>query len=83
MGTEPHNSAAPPVSRTRGRHGAFSSYSRKADAPLARALDEALERFGKPWTRTRARVFRNDADVLPQAALRSERMALFERKFVD
>ena len=46
------------------RYAAFISYSRTADAQLAPALEDALERFAKPWNRLRAlRVFRDDADL--------------------
>ncbi len=46
------------------RYAAFISYSRHADAQVAPALEDGLERFAKPWNRLRAlRVFRDDADL--------------------
>src|SRR5215210_6917224 len=53
--------AAEPSRRT---YNAFISYSRKTDATLAPALEEALERFAKPWNRLRAlNVFRDDSEL--------------------
>jgi hypothetical protein len=36
------------------RYKAFISYSHAADGKLAPDLEKALERFAKPWNRTRA-----------------------------
>src|SRR5215831_5952850 len=56
--------ATPPL------YGAFISYSRSADAPLARVLQRGLERFARPWYRRRAiRVFRDDATLTAGPAL--------------
>lgn len=53
-----------------GRYAAFISYSRTADEHLGPALEEALERFAKPWNRLRAlRVFRDDADLSANSGL--------------
>ena len=55
-------SAAP--AETRARFDAFISYSRANDAPLAVALQAALQRFTKPWYRLRVlHVFRDDASL--------------------
>ena len=60
----------PDASEPRGRYGAFISYSRTVDARLAPALENALERFAKPWNRARSvRVFRDDADLSANAGL--------------
>jgi WD40 repeat protein len=46
------------------RYNAFLSYSRAVDGKLAPALQGALQRFAKPWYRTRAlRIFRDDASL--------------------
>jgi acyl carrier protein len=51
------------VSRER-TYSVFISYSRKTDATLAPALEQALERFAKPWNRMRAlNVFRDDSEL--------------------
>jgi acyl carrier protein len=51
------------VSRER-TYSAFISYSRATDATLAPALEQALERFAKPWNRLRAlNVFRDDTEL--------------------
>ena len=53
--------AAAPERRT---YDAFISYSRKTDATLAPTLEQALERFAKPWNRLRAlNVFRDDTEL--------------------
>jgi len=52
------------IARSPFRYAAFLSYSRKADSELAPALQQALQRLARPWTRPRAlRVFRDDASM--------------------
>ncbi len=52
------------------RYAAFVSYSHRADAKLAAALQHALERLGTPWwRRATLRVFRDDASLAASAAL--------------
>jgi len=49
---------------------AFISYNRAADGRLAAALQRGLQRFAKPWYRTRAlRVFRDDVSLSAQPSL--------------
>jgi tetratricopeptide (TPR) repeat protein len=64
------------------RYDAFISYSHAKDRPIAKALQSAMQRLGKPWYRLRAlRVFRDDASLTAnpdlwgsiEAALRSAR----------
>jgi WD40 repeat protein len=51
-------------------YDAFISYSRAVDGGLAPALQSALQRFGKPWYRPRAkRVFRDDASLAANPGL--------------
>ena len=51
-------------------YDAFISYSRAVDGRLAPALQSALQRFGKPWYRPRAkRVFRDDASLAANPGL--------------
>jgi WD40 repeat protein len=46
------------------RYQGFVSYSHVADAGLAPVLVRGLQRFAKPWYRTRAlRIFRDDAEL--------------------
>ncbi len=46
------------------KYDAFISYSHKADAPLAEALERHLEKFAKPWYRLRsANVFRDETSL--------------------
>jgi WD40 repeat protein len=48
----------------RDEYDAFLSYSRAADEGVARALQRGLQRFTKPWYRTRAlRVFLDDSSL--------------------
>ena len=52
------------AARERRTYSAFISYSRETDATLAPMLEDALERFAKPWNRLRAlNVFRDDAEL--------------------
>ena len=45
-------------------YAGFISYSHAIDNKLAPALQGALERFGKPWYRQRARrLFRDNANL--------------------
>src|SRR4051794_4099986 len=64
------------------QYDAFISYSHAKDRPIAKALQSAMQRLGKPWYRLRAlRVFRDDASLTAnpdlwgsiEAALRSAR----------
>ncbi len=46
------------------RYDAFMSYSHKADAQLAKALENHLEKFAKPWYRLRsANIFRDETSL--------------------
>jgi WD40 repeat protein len=52
------------------RYDAFLSYSHEADRATAVALQQSLQRFGKPWYRARAlRVFRDDASLAAEPGL--------------
>lgn len=52
------------------RFDAFLSYSRQASGPVAVALQDALQRFAKPWYQLRAiRVFRDDASLAANTKL--------------
>ena len=51
-------------------YNAFISYSHQQDRVLGPALQTSLERFAKPWYRTRAlRIFRNTANLAANPAL--------------
>ena len=53
-----------PLASTDTQYEAFLSYSHALDGRLAPALQAELERFGKPWYRSRARrVFRDNASL--------------------
>jgi WD40 repeat protein len=53
-------------------YDAFISYRRQADAPLARHLQPALERFATPWYRPRRlRIFRDDSSLSANSDLRA------------
>jgi WD40 repeat protein len=61
---------APTTAPPANRYAAFISYSRQVDASVARALQEGLHSFAKPWYRRRAlRVFRDDASLSATPAL--------------
>ena len=46
------------------KYDAFISYSHAADAPTARAIESAIEKFAKPWYRLRsANVFRDETSL--------------------
>lgn len=52
------------TSTIRPTNKAFISYSHSADAKLAPALQASLQRFAKPWYRTRAfRIFRDTTNL--------------------
>src|SRR5262249_12689874 len=52
------------------RYDAFISYSHKADARLAWALERHLKKFAKPWYRLRAvTVFRDESSLSVTAPL--------------
>ncbi|GAA3882631.1 TIR domain-containing protein [Tessaracoccus defluvii] len=52
------------------RFDAFLSYSRQASGPVAVAVQNALQRFAKPWYQLRAiRVFRDDASLAANTKL--------------
>lgn len=62
------------------RFAAFVSYSRAADGKLAPALQDALQRFAKPWNRQRAlRVFRDDASLSANPGLWSSIQSALDR----
>ena len=45
-------------------YDAFISYNHSKDKPIAKALQAALQKLGKPWYRRRAlRVFRDDTSL--------------------
>lgn len=53
-------------------YAAFISYSRAVDGRFAPVLQQALQRFAKPWYRRRAlRIFRDDASLAANAGLRT------------
>jgi hypothetical protein len=70
-------------SQSSARYAAFMSYSRTADGELAPALQQALQRFAKPWNKQRAlRVFRDDANMSANPDLWSNiQRALDEAEF--
>jgi WD40 repeat protein len=62
---------APPRSAAPPRFSAFLSYSRTPDETLARALQDGLHQFARPWNRVRAlRVFRDKASLSASETLR-------------
>src|ERR1700735_1685437 len=62
--THERGSIASPPKKSGRRYDAFISYSHAADGRLAPELQKALQRFAKPWYRTRAlRGFRDDASL--------------------
>src|SRR5262245_8880248 len=66
----PRVGAAAAAAGERRTYDAFISYSRQADASLAPALEQGLERFAKPWNRLRAvNVFRDDSELSANPAL--------------
>jgi hypothetical protein len=53
-----------PSAATSPRYDAFISYSHEADHRLAREIERALERLGKPWYKRRAMdVFRDEGNL--------------------
>jgi WD40 repeat protein len=59
-----------------GLYHAFLSYNRAADGALAIAIQRGLQRFAKPWYRTRAlRIFRDDASLSAHPSLWSSIVA--------
>ena len=59
---------------------AFLSYNRAADGKLAVGLQRGLQRFAKPWYRTRAlRIFRDDASLSAQPSLWSSIVTALDR----
>jgi len=62
---------AHPSPNTAPRFNAFLSYSRTPDESLARALQDGLHQFARPWNRVRAlRVFRDKASLSASETLR-------------
>ena len=60
-------------------YAAFLSYSRAVDGELAPRLQQALQRFAKPWYRRRAlRVFRDDANLSANPGLWSSIQAALD-----
>lgn len=62
----------PPVvgDGTGRKYAAFISYNRAADAAVAAALQQGLQRFARPWNRLRAlRVFRDDTGLSANTGL--------------
>ena len=58
--------AQPGAARDQGKiaYDAFISYSHAADGKLAPALENALQRFAKPWYRRRAlHLFRDQTSL--------------------
>jgi WD40 repeat protein len=59
-----------PEAKKNPRYDAFISYSHKADAALAKALENQLETFAKPWYRLRsANIFRDETALTPNPHL--------------
>ncbi|MFB9183709.1 TIR domain-containing protein [Dactylosporangium sucinum] len=52
------------------KYAAFISYNREADAAVAAALQQGLQRFARPWNRLRAlRIFRDDTGLSANTGL--------------
>ena len=67
------------ASPRRPTYAAFLSYSRAVDGQLAPRLQQALQRFAKPWYRRRAvRVFRDDANLSANPGLWSSIQAALD-----
>lgn len=75
---------ASPRAAAANKYAAFISHNRGLDAKTAVALQESLQRFGKPWYRLRSfRVFRDDSSLSANPDLwASVEAALKESEFL-